>query len=288
MSIFTKISTTVKSSISTMTKPKPITMRFFEVEVISVTPLSPSFMRIGFKGGKVPDMCMFAPDQWIKLYIPNPDGSVLRIHNQAHYNKLPKATRPPVRTYTISALRPDQYEFDVDFVLHGDEGPASRWAMNAKIGDQMQIRAHCYSEDDTPSGCRWLPPKSANKFLLFADETGLPATIGILNLLAQQNEKPNVEVFVETPTLQDRLAMPEWEGLTVKYLIKSAGQTPGQLLYDEAVSLAPAKLEGGVYIWLAAEKTATRRIRLHLSKVSGLGKDAISVAGYWKYGEKQY
>jgi NADPH-dependent ferric siderophore reductase len=44
-----------------------------------------------------------------------------------------------MRTYTIRRLAGDQ--LDVDFVLHGDNGPASRWALRAQEGDAIQISA---------------------------------------------------------------------------------------------------------------------------------------------------
>ena len=40
--------------------------------------------------------------------------------------------------------RPDRGEIDVDFVVHGDDGPASRWVRRAEIGDEME----CH--DDVP------------------------------------------------------------------------------------------------------------------------------------------
>lgn len=288
MNILTKLNTVLKSPRQALFGQKKIvTMRFFDVEVSSVKRLSPSFIRIGFKGEMVANMRMHAPDQWIKLYIPNADGSVVKVQDQAHYNGLSKDTRPAVRTYTIRALRPDANEFDVDFVLHGDEGPASRWAMNAQIGNRMQIRAHCLSANDKPAGCRWVPLDSSKKFVLFADETGLPAVVGILEQLAELAKPPEVSVFVEIPSQDDRFTIPKWSGLNLKYLIKDQGQKPGDLLYEEAVNLQFPMPASDVYVWLASETSAVRRIRLYLADTHKLDKDAISFAGYWKYGEKQ-
>lgn len=288
MHILTKLGTVLKAPRTAIFGPPEIvTMRFFDVEVISVQHLSPSFARVGFRGEMVKNMRMFAPDQWIKLYIPNKDGSAVRVKDQAHYNSLPRETRPPVRTYTIRALRPEVNEFDVDFVLHGDEGPASRWALNAEVGNRMQIRAHCLSASDKPAGCRWVPLDSSKKFVLFADETGLPAVVGILEQLAAQNKTPEISVFVEVPSQEDCLTLPEWPGLNVKYLVKDKGQKPGEQLHDEAAKLEFTRPHNDVYVWLAAEKAAVRRIRQYLSEAHELEQDAISFAGYWKYGEKQ-
>ncbi len=288
MSILIKLNTVLKAPRQALFgQEKPITMRFFDVEVCSIERLSPSFIRIGFKGDMVKNMRMHAPDQWIKLFIPNADGSVIHVEDQAQYNGLPKDTRPPIRTYTIRALRPELNEFDVDFVLHGDEGPASRWAMNVEIGNRMQIRAHCHSASEKPAGCRWVPLDSSKKFVMFADETGLPAVVGILEQLAELADPPEVSVFVEVPRQEDCLTVPEWSGLSLKYLIKDKGQKPGELLYEEAEKLHFPKPDSAVFVWLAAETSAVRRIRLYLADTYKLDKDTISFAGYWKYDEKQ-
>lgn len=57
------------------------------------------------------------------------------------YRALPEGQRLPMRTYTIRALRPARAEVDVEFVLHGDNGPASRWAMDARPGDRLAMTA---------------------------------------------------------------------------------------------------------------------------------------------------
>jgi NADPH-dependent ferric siderophore reductase len=230
----------------------------------------------------VANMRMFAPDQWIKLYIPNRDGTALRVEANQQYNKLPKDTRPPVRTYTISDLRADDCQFDVDVVLHGDEGPASRWAANAKAGDTLQIRAHCYSSQNTPAGCRWLPPETATKFLLFADETGLPAVRGILNLLAQSEVLPDVDLFVEIPTNDDCLTLPQLGGLNATYLVKTPKHSPGDQLIESAGNISATKIPDDVYIWVAAEKSATRSLVAFFTETHKVKKQSISQTAYWK------
>ena len=49
--------------------------------------------------------------------------------------RLNEGPKPVTRTYTVRAIRKQPLEMDIDFVAHGDNGPASRWAMNAKKGD---------------------------------------------------------------------------------------------------------------------------------------------------------
>ncbi|MGV8584389.1 siderophore-interacting protein, partial [Pseudomonas aeruginosa] len=88
--------------------------------------------------------------------------------------------RPPMRTYTIRALRAEQEEVDVEFVLHGENGPASAWATHARIGDRLQLAAPNRQYGDDPGGYEWKPPAGVRHILLIADETALPAVAGIL------------------------------------------------------------------------------------------------------------
>ncbi len=44
-----------------------------------------------------------------------------------------------MRTFTIRAFRREALELDIDFALHGDGGPASRFANEVKPGDLLAI-----------------------------------------------------------------------------------------------------------------------------------------------------
>ena len=67
-------------------------------------------------------------DQRIKLFLPLagqtepvvPEGPDW----YTDYRAMPEHVKPPMRTFTIRDLRAEAHERDVDFVLHGDLGPA--------------------------------------------------------------------------------------------------------------------------------------------------------------------
>ena len=72
-----------------------------------------------------------------------------------------------VRTYTIR--NQTETGIDVDFALHGSDdesGPATRWAINAKVGDQIKVGG--------PGAAKPLPD-GPGPFLLVGDMTALPA-----------------------------------------------------------------------------------------------------------------
>lgn len=84
-------------------------------------------------------------DQRVKLFFPLagqtdpvvPEGEDW----YPEYRAMPEDERPPMRTFTLRELRRDTCEMDVDFVLHGDTGPASSWAGRAEPGQRLAILA---------------------------------------------------------------------------------------------------------------------------------------------------
>ena len=112
--------------------------RFFDVRVTAVRRLSPSLLRVAFGGA---DLHLFADngfDQRIKVILPLPGRGFASFPTgpdwYARYLTLPDDERNPVRTYTVRAVRHDRAglsQVEVDFVLHGDSGPASAWACAA-------------------------------------------------------------------------------------------------------------------------------------------------------------
>lgn len=187
--------------------------------------LSPHMMRVTLAGPMVTEMATWAPDQRVKLFFPAEDGSPARLAHDdgwyARYRSMPVAQRPAMRTYTIRHLRAEQGEVDIDFVLHGETGPASRWAIRALPGASIQITApdrHFSAQD--AGGFEWKPPQALKQLLLVADGTALPAALGILDELAAMAEPPVTQAFFEVDSREDALPVPDWPGLSVEWLIR--------------------------------------------------------------------
>ena len=121
------------------------TYRLFEVALKERRVLSPSLDRMVFTGADVARMKTEGPDQRIKVFFPLPGQDLPQVPSgedwYPRYRALPDDQRPPMRTYTIRQLRAEQGEVDVDFVIHGVTGPASRWAMHARPGDRVVLLA---------------------------------------------------------------------------------------------------------------------------------------------------
>lgn len=298
-----------------MTNTRPY--RIFNVALARSRPVSAHLQRLTFAGPEIGDMATLAPDQRIKIFFPGADGRQPALPDTGDWYKTYKAEpveqRVPMRTYTIRQLRAAACEVDVDFVLHGETGPASRWAINARPGDRVQMSAPNRLAEGEVGGFEWKPPASARHILLAADETALPALSGIIEQLAARPERPLVEAFVEVPSAGDRINLPAWPELSLTWLPREgahASTRPGNRLI-EAVRAAPLPqpaggdatpleevdidtvvpwdraqaLDGDFYAWIAAESEAVMALRTYLVKDRGLDRRALNLMGYWRLGK---
>lgn len=287
--------------------------RIFDATLTGRRVLSPHMSRLTFGGEQIAAMTTIAPDQRIKLFFPKADGTPSAIPHRPNwydiYRSVPPAERAPMRTYTIRKLA--HGELDVDFVLHGENGPASRWALHAQAGDSIQISAPNARFDGTIGGYDWEPPAGVRQVLLIADETALPAVAGILEQLAAGPERPRVQAFIEIPEKDDRLPLPACDGLTVEWLVRSskpygaemikaaarvdipasafqAGHSPAlaevdadrDILWDRA-----GQAGNDFYGWVAGETAAVSRIRTMLIKEKAIDRRMLTLMGYWRHGK---
>lgn len=293
--------------------------RIFDVTLARREVLSPNMARLTFAGSQVASMATFAPDQRIKIFFPQPNGQPPAIPHRPDWYELYKAApinaRAPMRTYTIRYLRADDCEVDIDFVLHGDNGPASRWAGYANVGDPVQISAPNRAHQGGNQGYEWKPPAGVRNVLLIADLTAVPAAIGILEELSQLPAPPVAQVFLEIPEAGDQLPVPAWEGLHLSWMAQSEAapehKAYGALMIKAAENAelpqgafsteAPPELpdidvdkvlpwdradtqNGSFYGWVAGESDAVRHIRNLLVKERGVDRTLVNLMGYWRHG----
>ncbi|MFG3927884.1 siderophore-interacting protein [Pseudomonas aeruginosa] len=293
--------------------------RLFNVELKRREQLSPALTRFVFGGPEVAEMKTLAADQRIKIFFPDASGQPPSLPGGSEwyqaYRSVEPARRPPMRTYTIRALRAEQEEVDVEFVLHGENGPASAWATHARIGDRLQLAAPNRQYGDDPGGYEWKPPAGVRHILLIADETALPAVAGILEELAGEAEPPVVEAFLEVPGEADILDLPAIPGARLHWLPRhqagihsrngermieaarqarlperevagGAAQELEDIDIDEEILWELASPESGsFYAWVAGESAALMAIRRYLVQERGIDKRHLTLMGYWRLGK---
>lgn len=188
----------------------------FHVRVLRTLRLSPSFLRVTFGGEELSAFADNGFDQRIKLILPLPDGGFTPLGDGAdwyqRWRALPSELRNPIRTYTVRAVRPRRCELDIDFVLHGDAGPASRWATHAAPGHRAVVVGPNAACPGPTGGQEWAPPAGATRLLLAGDETAAPAIAAIAESLSGD---VRATVLLEVPERADALPLDVRPGVEV-------------------------------------------------------------------------
>ncbi|WP_409309253.1 siderophore-interacting protein [Pectobacterium sp. B1J-3] len=292
----------------------PSVYRLFNLQLESKTLLSPSLIRCVFTGPDVRMMKQEAPDQRVKLLFASETGELtpMAVSDTWYqdYLALPREHRPTLRTYTLRAVSRELQQATIDFVLHGDTGPASRWASHAKPGDTLQIVAPNIDAEGDNGGYEWAPHDGVEHVLLIADETALPAAMGILENLMAQPSPPSVQAFFEVPKVGDCISESPFPFAQIHWLpreetgsqvwgerllaavkqdvnipasacVKDGEEikdTPdGELLWERATGHSP------FYAWVAGESSAVKRLRRYLLDERQLAKETINFMAYWSH-----
>ena len=196
-------------------------------------------------------------------------------------------------------------------VLHGDSGPASRFALCAQPGDVAVLLGPDARYDGRHGGLEFAPPAGhRGPLLLVGDETAVPAIANIVERLPRDSFG---QVVIEVPHAEDRFDLPRPAGVQVTWLVRGEAQQhglvgkvaravarpafaggrveiadePDDVLLWDVADTDGATSDGTLYAWVAGEASAVRAVRRHL--VSDLGHDrrAVSFMGYWRQGRPE-
>ncbi|WP_265523580.1 siderophore-interacting protein [Oerskovia flava] len=303
--------------------------RFFDVSVARVARLSPSFLRITFTGPDLDEFADVGRDVRIKFVLPAPDGGYTHLVRGAEWyaawRAQPDDRRNRLRTYTTRAVRHAEREVDVDVVLHGDSGPASRWALSAVAGSELVLLGPNRRHEGPHGGVEFAPPACSHALLLAGDETAVPAIAAILEDLPADAVG---EAYLEVPETGDRFALAAPDGVRVTWLARDGephgthlvpavqeaaerflqlGVRPSQeprtevgtevedvdvdsaILWEVPVdsSGAPLVQDTVLYAWLAGEAGVIKTLRRHLVGELGVDRRAVAFMGYWREGRSE-
>ncbi|WP_439679851.1 siderophore-interacting protein [Embleya sp. MST-111070] len=249
------------------------------LHVAEVTRITPRMTRVSFTGEGLGEDFATWPDQQLKLCFPRAGQRAPLLPQEdpddlgrwyGAFLAIPEAERPWMRSYTVRAHHRERATIDVDFVLHPDAGPATRWAESARPGDILARYG--------PSAAYARPLGAADTHLLVGDETALPA---IGSILAALPEDTHAIVYAEVVDAAEEQRFRTRARLTTHWLHR--GTVPaghGDLL---PAALRAARLpEGSTRAWLAGEAGTVRALRRHLVDERGLAKGAVEFAGYWR------
>ena len=240
--------------------------------VSRTTTLTPTLRRVTLDGPGIADFLSTGiGDEYVRVFFPHGDDPTdvsLPVPDGDWWATPAGAPEAPMRTYTISGVRPQAGEVDIDFVIH-QKGVAGPWAASAEPGHVIGL--------NSPTGL-YAPPAETTWQVLVSDLTGLPAVTRIAaGIPAGIRTRIVLEVLDET----DKVPFEVGPHVEVTWVIGGNGHGPSTLgqvvrsIVDDRLPL------GEGFIWVAGETVALRDVRKYLRRELGLSAAQFKVVGYW-------
>ena len=252
----------------------PFWQRLVTGEVRRTEQLTPGMTRVVLGGPGLDDFSAGEfTDHYVKIQFPlkgvdYPEPFDL----QRIREELPREQWPVTRTYTVRRWDADRRELWLDFVVHGSEGIAGPWAVNAKPGDPLHFAG--------PGGA-YAPAPDADWHLLAGDESALPAIAAALEHLP---EGAPAHVFIEISGPEEEQPLTVREGVQVHWLHRGTGKVGSALVPAVRALDFP---EGAVHAFVHGEAGAVKELRRLLRIDHNLPKEQLSISGYWRLGRDE-
>lgn len=216
--------------------------------------LTPAMIRIVLEGEDLADFVSLGPDDHVKLFLPANDRD-----------------EPQRRDYTPRAYDRAARRLTLDFAVH-EAGPATRWAIEAKAGDAIEIGG--------PRGSAVVSP-TFDWWLLVGDETALPAIGRRIEELPEGVEAISL-VAVTSAKEQQTFQTAARHVAIWAHRPDDSADDPAALL---TVLRNLALPEGDGFVWIAAETAVARAVQDYLLGERGHPREWSKAAGYWRKGE---
>ncbi|WP_320670846.1 siderophore-interacting protein [Patulibacter defluvii] len=238
------------------------------VEVAAIEDVTPRMRRFTFAGEALRAFPNDEPGEIVTFIWPAAGREV--VLPETGWRFPPEAGDQHSRNYTVRRFAAHGERMEVDFVLHGDHGRASRWAARAQVGDVLGIagpRMH------------WVTDLDAEWTLLVGDETALPAIGAIVEQLPAGH--PTVAI-VEVADGAEQQRFDAACDLDLRWLHRDGAPASGGSRLVEAVRQATLP-SGRAKVWAAGESLAIRDVREHLRDERGLPPETLHAIGYWRH-----
>jgi len=214
--------------------------------------LSPSMLRLHLTGEDLADFSSLAPDDHIKIFIPNPDGD------------------PIMRDYTPRRFDNAARSLIVDFAVH-DAGPATLWALSAKVGDTLTIGG--------PRGSAIVKGPIAH-WLLIGDEAALPA---IGRRIEEAWAGMSVTSVIAVGSAEDEQSFESAAAHDEMWVHRPLSQ--GDRADTLIAKLDTIDIQPDTFVWIAAEAKVAKAIRVYITEKRSVPAGWFKAAGYWQRGE---
>lgn len=226
----------------------------YHLDVRSNDYLTPNMRRIVLHGAELADFPTGQEGGYVKLvFEPTEENG-----------------KPTLRSYTVRAFDAAAQVLTLDFVDHGDNGPASAWANRAKPGDAITIRG---------PGDPKVAPHEADWFLFAGDMSALPAlAVNLENLPPDARGYAIIEILREA----DQQFINHPEGIELRWVVNPDTNAPCVPIAEHVRALP--WLSGTPFPWFAGEFSTMRNLRRFFRDEKGIDKRAMYCSSYWKMG----
>jgi len=227
--------------------------------------LTPNMIRVTFVGPELEGFPEGRDGGNCKLMIPEPGET-----RDAFARRLKDGPTPVRRTYTVRYYDAAKGELAIDFVAHGDNGPASRWANHAAPGSFLG-----FSGPSTPK----LTHFEADWYLVAADPSALPVAAAALK--AMPRDAKGVAVF-EITAIEDKQDIDAPAGIDMHWLVHPDPNKPSPA--QEALIRSLDWPTGRVQTCIAGESSVIKSLRAFLHQEKQIPREDTYISGYWKIG----
>ncbi|MCJ7936210.1 MAG: siderophore-interacting protein [Chryseobacterium sp.] len=195
-------------------------------------------------------------------------------NNKLFIPSVEKGSEPIIRTYTNRKVDLKNRELTIDFVAHGENGPASAWALKANPGDILEIGMKESTKPLVPD---------ADFYLFVGDSTALPV---ICSIVEQLPSYVTAKIILEVHDKKDELILCSAADVSVEWLHNSHPEK-GSLLADltRRVEFPSGILKE--YIYIAAEYTTVHQLRNYFKTYLNWDPQGIYACSYWRAGQAE-
>ncbi|WP_028298930.1 siderophore-interacting protein [Olivibacter sitiensis] len=239
--------------------------------------ITPHYIRVVLTGPEVEQFAITTIGVNNKIFLPpRPGGEIVFpiFENGAWILPNPDE-KPIVRTYTHRGIDMKKQEMWVDFVNHGDSGPASAWANRAQPGDKLGIAMKGHPVQLYPN---------ADWYLLVGDATAIPVLSAILESLPASAKG---EAFIEVQGQEDEQTIATQTDVDIHWLHNPHPGINSPLEQAVRQLSLPDGLHGTRFAYVAAEFSSVQAIRQYLRKEQFWDRDELYAFSYWKYGKSE-
>lgn len=239
--------------------------------VVAKTYKTPHYISIQLEGAGASDFAQCTLGANNKIFL-HPDLDKHRITEEAMPDWLSfyGDEKPVVRTYTHRAIDVARNLITIDFVFHGDEGPASHWAHKAAPGDLLGVAMKLKSVPLVPE---------SDGYLLIGDATAIPVLSCILDSLPVTAKG---KCILEVATVADIHTDLKHEGIEIEWLINPHPEE-GSMLAAEAKKVVLAA-GTDTFAYVAAEYRTVKDLRWYFREELGWDAKRFYAYSYWKAG----